>query len=58
MDNDEEVLYEQQRVKFDKANASITIELDSLPKKAAIDPRRILIDRVYSDNIKSISLED
>ena len=29
--------------------------LDTLPLKAAIDPRHILIDRVYSDNIKNVS---
>jgi hypothetical protein len=58
MDNDEENLYEQKRLRFNKDKTSITVELDSLPIKAAIDPRRILIDRVFKDNIKSISLED
>ncbi len=58
MDSDEEVLYNEQRVKFDRAKSSITVQLDSLPYKAAIDPRHLLIDRVYSDNIKALSLED
>jgi ABC-2 type transport system permease protein len=31
------------------------LELDSLPVKAAIDPRRLLIDRVYDDNVKVAS---
>lgn len=58
MDSDEEKLYQQQRLKFDKETSSITVQLDSLPVKAAIDPRHILIDRVFNDNIKSISQED
>ncbi|TYA58033.1 M1 family aminopeptidase [Formosa maritima] len=58
MDNDENRLYQQQRVKFNKDKSSITVQLDSLPVKAAIDPRHILIDRVYNDNIKSLKLED
>ena len=53
-----ERLYSQKRMKFNKENSSITIQLDSLPVKAAIDPRHLLIDRVYSDNIKNISLEE
>jgi ABC-2 type transport system permease protein len=58
MDDDEEHLYQQKRMKFNKEKSSITVLLDSLPAKAAIDPRHILIDRVYKDNIKTISLED
>lgn len=58
MDEDEKRLYQQQRLKFNREKSSITVQLDSLPAKAAIDPRHILIDRVYSDNIKTISLEE
>jgi ABC-2 type transport system permease protein len=58
MDDNEEHLYQQKRMKFNKEKSSITVQLDSLPAKAAIDPRHILIDRVYKDNIKTISLED
>lgn len=58
MDDDEERLYQEKRVKFNTENTSITVQLDSLPVKAAIDPRRLLIDRVYSDNIKSLSLKE
>ena len=58
MDSDEKQLYAQQRIKFDQEKSTVTIELDSLPVKAAIDPRHILIDRVYKDNIKSLSLEE
>jgi len=58
MDDDEDHLYQQKRVKFNKEKSSITMQMDSLPVKAAIDPRHILIDRVYKDNIKSLSLEE
>jgi ABC-2 type transport system permease protein len=58
MDDAEERLYQQKRVKFNKEKSSITVQLDSLPAKAAIDPRHLLIDRVYSDNIKSLSLKE
>jgi hypothetical protein len=58
MDDSEETLYEQKRLKFNKENSTITVQLDSLPVKAAIDPRHILIDRVYKDNIKSLSLDE
>ena len=58
MDDDEERLYSQKRMKFNKEKSSITVQLDSLPVKAAIDPRHLLIDRVYKDNIKRISLEE
>ena len=58
MDDEEEHLYSQKRVKFDKEKWSISVQLDSLPVKAAIDPRHLLIDRVYKDNIKNISLEE
>lgn len=58
MDYNEEKLYEQRRLKFSKNESTLTIELDSLPVKAAIDPRHILIDRVYKDNIKGLSLEE
>ena len=55
MDDSEEQLYEEKRLKFNKEKSTITVQLDSLPVKAAIDPRHILIDRVYKDNIKSLS---
>lgn len=58
MDDEEEKLYQQKRVKFNKEKSSISIQLDSLPVKAAIDPRHLLIDRVYSDNIRRIGIEE
>ncbi len=53
-DEDEEVLMYQKRVKITDNETSFSFEVDSLPMKAAIDPRHILIDRIYSDNIKTI----
>ena len=53
-DEDEDDLMFQKRVKFDEPEMTFVFELDSLPAKAAIDPRHILIDRVYKDNIKTI----
>ncbi|PRX54445.1 M1 family aminopeptidase [Flagellimonas meridianipacifica] len=57
MDKEEEQLYQQRRLKFNTKETTITIQLDSLPVKAAIDPRRLLIDKVYEDNIKYIALK-
>lgn len=56
-DADEERLLFEKRVKINKSEMTFSFEVDSIPKKAAIDPRHILIDRVYDDNIKSISSE-
>lgn len=55
--NDEEdaKLMYQERIKFDKEKMTLNFTLDSLPVKAAIDPRRILIERVYDDNLKSLT---
>ncbi|HRP61437.1 MAG TPA: hypothetical protein PK833_14290, partial [Vicingus sp.] len=53
-DKDEKKLIYKQRVKFDKEYLSFTFSTDSLPVKAAIDPLQILIERVYSDNTKSL----
>jgi len=42
--------------KFDKEKMNFTFEVDSLPVKAAIDPRRILIERNIKDNVKTVTL--
>ena len=56
-DSDEKNLIYQKRVKIIDSLMSFTMIVDSLPVKAAIDPRHILIDRVFDDNIKSISFD-
>lgn len=57
-DKDEEVLIFQKRVKITDNKMTFTFEVDSLPVKAAIDPRMLLIDRVFEDNIKTVELVD
>jgi hypothetical protein len=55
-DNDEEELMAWKRVKFDEEESTVSIIVDSIPAKAAIDPRRMLIERVIDDNVKKVSL--
>jgi aminopeptidase N len=55
-DEDEEKLLYQKRVLIDQEQMSFTFEVDSLPMRAAIDPRMLLIDRVYDDNIKDVKM--
>ncbi|UJH67039.1 ABC transporter permease/M1 family aminopeptidase [Allomuricauda sp. SCSIO 65647] len=59
LDEAEEQLYHEERIRINKNETSLKFELDSLPVKAAIDPRMLLIDRIYNDNIKRIqTVED
>jgi hypothetical protein len=51
-DADEKHLMYRKRVKFDKPKMTFSFDLDSIPAKLAIDPLHLLIDRVYSDNVK------
>ncbi len=57
-DSDRKKLQFQKRVKIDRPEMDFSFELDSLPAKAAIDPRRILIERIYDDNTKTIKKAD
>ena len=54
-DSDEENLVHQERVKITDSVMSFTMIVDTIPVKAGIDPRHILIDRVFSDNTKPVS---
>ncbi len=56
-DSDEEKLVYEKRVKINQNQTNFTFQVDSLPVKAAIDPRKLLIDRVYDDNIKNVEGE-
>ena len=56
IDNDEKELIGQKRIKIAENTSKLSFQLDTLPLKAAIDPRHILIDKVYFDNIKTINL--
>ncbi|MCH2215349.1 MAG: hypothetical protein MK086_09280 [Flavobacteriales bacterium] len=55
-DNEEEELMAWRRARFDQQESTVRMIVDSLPAKAAIDPRRILIERITDDNVKRISL--
>jgi len=54
-DNDEEELITIKRVKFDGEELQFTLKADQKPVKAAIDPKRLLIERVIDDNVKSVT---
>jgi ABC-2 type transport system permease protein len=56
-DTDEKILMHQKRIHLTNAKTMVTIIADSIPAKAAIDPRHILIDRVYDDNIKKVKID-
>ncbi|WP_394746846.1 M1 family aminopeptidase [Spongiimicrobium salis] len=51
LDEDERELYYTKKIKLNKEFTSLSIALDSVPAKVAIDPRHLLIDRYYDDNI-------
>jgi hypothetical protein len=53
-DADEKELLAIERIKFNQAKQSYTFTVDTIPAKAAIDPKRILIERVYDDNFKTV----
>ena len=57
-DAEETDLIMEKRVKFDSTSVSFSFEVDQKPVKAAIDPRRILIERVYSDNVKRLEEQE
>ncbi|ADR21612.1 hypothetical protein MATR_07570 [Marivirga tractuosa] len=56
-DAEEEDLMFQKRVKIDQEEMDFTFVVDNIPAKAGIDPRHLLIDRVFKDNIKSVKEE-
>ncbi len=53
-DDDEKNLIFCKRVKLDKPIMNFRFEVDSIPAKAAIDPKRLLIERLISDNVKTV----
>jgi len=56
-DMDEKELIYQKRVRVNDTLMNFSMVVDSLPLKAGIDPRHILIDRVFDDNIKIVVIE-
>lgn len=53
-DEDEEQLLHAQRVKFTQPEMTFRFTVDTVPAKAAIDPRRLLIERDYGDNVEKV----
>lgn len=43
-----------ERLKLKSGKQKLSFEVDELPVKAAIDPKRLLIERVYNDNYESV----
>ena len=54
LSEDQEHLLYVDRVKIDQANMTFGFEMDSVPHKAVIDPKMLLLERVRSDNEKSL----
>ena len=57
-DNEEDSLVFEKRVKVNKPRMTFTFILDEKPARAAIDPKMLLIDRVYGDNSKECNLKE
>lgn len=55
-DREEKELLYTERIFFDQENIKLEFTLDMQPASAAIDPLRLLIDRIYDDNVKNLSL--
>ena len=54
-DSDQKELLALERIKLNANEQSYTFTVDTIPAKAAIDPKRILIERVYEkDNFKTV----
>lgn len=53
-DDDEKELLAVQRIQMDKDSMQVSMIVDDLPAKAAIDPKRLLVERVYKDNFKVV----
>ncbi|MEZ4722581.1 MAG: M1 family aminopeptidase [Flavobacteriales bacterium] len=49
-----DVLY-YDRIKMDEIKTAVTVSVDTIPAKAAVDPKQILIDRVFDDNFKTVN---
>jgi ABC-type transport system involved in multi-copper enzyme maturation permease subunit len=53
-DDDEKELLAVKRVFFDQDTLHLSMLVDTIPARAGIDPRRLLIERIYSDNSKKV----
>ena len=57
-DDEEKNLIFSKRVKVNKSEMTFSFLLDEKPARVAIDPRQLLIDRVFKDNSKSVTKLD
>lgn len=57
-DADEKELIHIERVLFNQKDLHFDMVVDKLPAKAAIDPKRLLIERNIEDNILSVSKQE
>ncbi|WMX12022.1 MULTISPECIES: M1 family aminopeptidase [unclassified Aureispira] len=57
-DDEEKELVKVERVLFDGNDLHFSLVVDKMPVKAAIDPKRLLIERTISDNVKSVVLKE
>ncbi|MFK7970880.1 MAG: ABC transporter permease/M1 family aminopeptidase [Bacteroidia bacterium] len=53
-DRGEDTLLTVKRVKLSQPETRVSFEVDRKPAKAAVDPKRLLIERVTKDNVKSV----
>src|SRR6056297_836229 len=53
-DREEEQLFFRERVYLTKEKTELTFTLEKRPVRAAIDPLRLLIDRISDDNVKTV----
>jgi len=56
-DEDREDLIAYKRIYVDEENMEYTMYVDRKPLKAAIDPRRVVIERIIKDNVLTIKEE-
>ncbi|MCH2196450.1 hypothetical protein [Kordia sp.] len=54
-DDEEKELLVVKRVLITDKQMNFTFEVDTVPAKAAIDPKRLLIERVIDDNVKIVT---
>lgn len=53
-DKDQKELIMTKRLRFDTKSPTFEFIVDQEPKQVAVDPYKILIERVYKDNVKTI----
>lgn len=57
-DDDEKILQKWKRIHITEPRTEFTLLTDSLPVKAAVDPRRMLIERIIDDNVVPVELKN